>query len=310
MRIAILGAGGVGGYLAHRLIGAGHRVSILARGRHLEAIRSQGLALETADGARHVVHPETAHDDPAALPPADLAVISVKGQDLERLVPRLGPVLGAEGVALSFLNGVEAPDLVAARWGAERSLIGIARISSHITAPGQVTMATPSASFVVGALDGRQDRAPVPEIRAVFAEAGIAVPEVSDVRTDLWRKFIVLTAFAAITAGARTEIGPALAQPALSTLLDRLVAETVAVAEARGVPLPHDIAETSGASLRALAPHMRASLAHDLAEGKPLEIDWLSGAVARLGAELGVATPAHATVAALLAPYRDGARPV
>jgi len=305
MQIAIIGAGGVGGYLAHRLIEAGHEVSILARGRHLAAIRDAGLVLDAGDGGR-AAKPALATDDPGALGASDLVIVAVKGQDLPPLIPRLGPVMGDAGIALPFLNGVDAPDMLARAFGPDRALIGTARISAYIDGPGRVRQVTEHASFTFGTLEGRQSVAPVPAIREAFEAAGITAPAHPDLRVELWQKFIALTAIAAVTAASRCDIGRAMATPELKALLGRLMEECVAVGRARGIAVPEGVVAKSMAFMATLPPEMRASLAHDLAAGKPLELDWLSGAVVRLGDEVGVDAPAHRTVTALLALYRAG----
>lgn len=307
MRVVVIGAGGVGGYLAHRLASAGHAVGVIARGAHLAAIRADGLTLLAPDGSRSTVQPAIATEDGAAAGPADLAIFAVKGQDLDGAIATARPALADGGHALSMLNGVEGPDRLAAAFGADRALIGIARISSVIEAPGVVRQVTAMASFTVGDHEGRQDRPPVPAIRALFSAAGIDTPACADVAADLWRKLSNLAPIAAVTAGARTDIGTARSSPALRALLEDLIAEVLAVAAARGIALPSDTAARGMAAIDRLPAEMRASLAHDLAAGKPLETDWLSGAVVRLGADAGVAAPAHQAVAALLAPYRNGA---
>lgn len=305
MRIAIIGAGGVGGYLAAKLVAAGQEVAILARGRHLDAIRQDGITLDDR-GMVSTARPALATADPGEIGRCDLAVIAVKGQDLEALLPMLAPILDGGGVALPFLNGVEAPDILALAYGEDRALIGTARISAVIDAPGRVKKVTEHAVFTFGDREGRQDQEPVPAIRAVFAEAGIDAPGHEDVRVDLWQKFVLLTPAAATTAGARTTIGQVRATPETRALYETLAAETIAVARARGIRLPDDQLAQVMATLDRLPGEMRASLAHDLAAGKRLETDWLSGAVVRLGGEAGVETPAHRTVAALLAPWREG----
>ena len=308
MRVAVIGAGGVGGYIAHRLAAHGVEVAVLARGAHLDAIRERGLTLVEADGTEETQRVAAASDRGEDLGTADLAVFAVKGQDMAGAIEAARPVLAEGGHALSLLNGVDGPDMLAEAFGRERALTGIARISAVIEAPGRIAKVTRWAGFIIGDRDGRQDRKPVPEIRRLWEEAGITVPGKADVTVELWLKFVQLTALAAVTAGARCDIGTARTEPDLRALIADLIRESVAVAEARGIRLPADTVETTLDSLDRLPGEMRASLAHDLAAGKPLETDWLSGAVARLGAASGVATPAHRTVAALLAPYRDGAQ--
>lgn len=310
MRIGIIGAGGVGGYLAHRLCGAGHEVAVLARGAHLAAIRDRGLTLADTGGAAPVtIRPALATEDPGEIGAVDLAVFTVKGQDMEDAVAASAPLMAGGGHAISFLNGVEGPDVLARAVGRERTLQGIARISAVIEAPGTIRKFTEFANYIIGDMDGRQDRAPVPEIRALFEAARIGAPDCADVTEALWAKFVGLTALAAITAGARTDCATMQEVPELRELIDELIDECIAVAEARGVSLSPGVKADTIEFIATLPGGMRASLAHDLSAGKRLETDWLSGAVARLGAEFGVATPVHRTVAALLAPYRDGGYP-
>lgn len=305
MQFAIIGAGGVGGYLGVKLAAAGNEVVVLARGAHLAAIRERGLTLIDTDGET-TVQPAVASDDGAALGVADVAVFAVKGQDLAGAIEAARPAIGPQTLALPFLNGVEAHLMLAEAYGPERAAIGIARISAFIEAPGVVRKATPGADFLIGGLDGAQTDARVIRTIAAFRAAGITAPERRDVRIDLWQKFVFLTAVSATTAGARVDLRTVRETAELWALFHRLAEEAAAVARARGVGLTPDAAERAVAAARQMPGEVRASLAHDLAAGKRLEIDWLSGAVVRLGREAGVDAPSHAAVAALLAPWREG----
>ncbi len=171
-----------------------------------------------------------------------------------------------------------------------------------------IRKATPRANFLIGGPDGRQDAPAVARIVEAFRAAGITAPERRDVRVDLWQKFVFLTALSATTAGARVDLGTVRGTPELWALFGRLADEAAAVARAQGVALGEDAADRARGVAGEMPDEVRASLAHDLAAGKRLEIDWLSGAVARLGREAGVEAPCHAAVAALLAPWRDGDR--
>lgn len=307
MRYAIIGAGGVGGYLAVKLAAAGQEVAVLARGAHLEAIRERGLTLRDGE-TETTIQPTAASDDGAELGSADVAIFTVKGQDLAGAIESARPVLGPETLALPFLNGVEAPGILAEAFGPARAAVGIARISAYIESPGVVRKATPSADFLIGGHDGGQDDPRIGRALDEFRAAGILAPERRDVRLDLWQKFVFLTAVSATTAGARCDLGTVRGTPELWSLFRRLVEEVAAVARACGVAMDPDAADRAVAAAEKMPADMRASLAHDLAAGKRLETDWLSGAVVRLGRESGVETPSHAAVAALLAPWRDGAR--
>ncbi len=302
MRIAIVGVGGVGGYLAGRLIGAGAEAALLARGRHLEAIRDRGLTLREPEGAT-LHRPAAASDDPAALGPADAVVVAVKGQDLGAL--DLRPLLGPETILLPLLNGVEAQDRLDAALGAGRSLVGVARISATITAPGEVTRHSGWARFEIGERDGA--RTPrLLRLRDALAAAGVETSLPADPMLALWRKFLMLGPFAGVTAGARCDAAAIRAVPALTALYSRLVAETAALGRAGGVALTAADEDAVMANLSTLPGDMRASMAWDLAAGKPLEVEWLTGAVVRLAARHGLPVPASETVAALLAPHAAG----
>ena len=305
LRYAVIGTGGIGGYIAARLVAAGADVAVLARGAHLSAIRDKGLTLRDADG-EITVDPAVATDDGEELGAADVTIFAVKGQDLATAIEAARPAIGPETLALPFLNGVEAHSLLAGAYGADRALVGIAHISALIAGPGVIQKASPFADFYIGGLDGRQDAPRVAEIIGNFRAAGIGAPDRKDVLVDLWQKFVFLTALSGTTAGARADIGTVRDTPELWALYRRLAEEAAAVGRARGVALAEDAIDKAVYFAERLPAEVRASLAHDLAAGKPLEIDWLSGAVARLGREAGVETPSHAAVAALLAPWREG----
>ncbi|HUS53051.1 MAG TPA: 2-dehydropantoate 2-reductase [Thermohalobaculum sp.] len=305
MKFAIIGAGGIGGYLAAKLVAAGAEVAVLARGAHLAAIRDNGLTLREPEG-EVTVRPAIATDDGAELGVADVAIFAVKGQDLAAAIEAARPAIGPQTLALPFLNGVEAPALLADAFGADRSLIGIARISAFIAGPGVIQVATPWAEFLIGGPDGRQDAPRVAEIIGDFRASGIVAPERQDVRIDLWQKLVFLTALSGTTAAARADLGTVRKTPELWALFRRLAEEAASVGRARGIALADNAVEMAIQTIEKAPDDVRASLAHDLGAGKRLETDWLNGAVVRLGAEVGVEAPAHATIAALLAPWREG----
>ena len=305
MRVAIIGAGGIGGMLAVRLTLAGNAVSVLARGGHLAAIRKKGLTLRLPSETL-IAHPAVATDHGEELPPGDLVIVAVKAQDLTTAMEEMDHAMSGGGLALPFLNGVEATDLLARRFGEDRVLMGIARISSIILEPGVIAQVTPFARFTIGTAEGRQNDPRITQIRRVFAEAGIDAPECPDVRVDLWRKFALLAAFSGTTAAARADAGAIARTPELAALFLGLAREVTVLGQAMGVDLPDTLPEEVLDFTLGVPAEMRASLAHDLDAGKPLEVDWLSGAVPRLGAAHGLRAPANEAIAAVLAPWRHG----
>ena len=303
MRIAIVGVGGVGGFLASRLAKAGADLAVLARGEHLAAIQRRGLRLKEPSG--ETVTPLEAYGGADEIGAADLVVFAVKAQQLAKAIDDAGPLMAGEGLALPFQNGVDAPDMLAAAFGKARTLTGVARIFATIGGPGLIDKVSPFATFTIGDIEGRQAVPAVEPIRALFENAGIDVPDCADVKVELWEKFVLMNAVSGVTAAARCDIGTARAHPETWSLFRALVEETAAVGAARSIELG-GVVDKVMAVAEAIPSDLRASQAHDLEAGKPLEVDWLSGAAARIGAELGVPTPASAAVAALLAPWRDG----
>ncbi|MSU91058.1 2-dehydropantoate 2-reductase [Rhodobacteraceae bacterium 2CG4] len=304
MRTAIIGAGGIGGYLGANLLGADRPVTLIARGAHLRAIREQGLRLSEPEGDT-LVRPEVT-DDPSGAGQADLVILAVKGQDLPRAIELARPLVGGGTRLLPFQNGVEASDLVAEAYGRDAALTGVARILANITAPGVVTRYGDIRSFTIGDAQGRQDDPLVAGLRATLKAAGVLVPDCADVRVDQWTKFLMFNAISSLTAAARCRLDEIQQTPELWDMAARLVAETAAVARARGVALPAEAEEKVIAAMAAMPPEARASTAHDLEQGKPLEIDWICGAVARLGEAAGVQTPLSRVCHAILSPWKHG----
>lgn len=306
MRFATVATGAVNGYLAARLAAAGREVACLARGAHLEAIRERGLTLETGGGTT-VARPAAASDDPAALGPADVVLFAVKAQDLETVAPLCRPLMGPETVVIPFLNGVEASARLEAMLGEGRVLEGLCQISVFVTGPGTIRQTGDFARFRFAERDGtRSERALA--IAEAMAVEGIAAGVPEDVTRELWIKFMFLASFAGVTAAARCDAAEIRARPELGALLEDCVGEIGRLARAEGVALTESDQTDALGFIRGLPDAMKASQANDLAAGRPLEVDWLSGAVARLSARHGLSAPAHRTLHAVLSPFRDGRR--
>src|SRR5688500_4021135 len=298
MRFIVIGAGGVGGCFGGELARAGHDVTMFARGAHLDALRRKGLTVRVPDG--EFLAQVAATDDVADLPDADVAIIAVKSYSLTAVIPvaRTAAVRGAHVVPL--LNGVTAADeLIAGGVPRETVLGGIARVSALRVAPGIVERRSDFQSVVVGELGGGlSDRATT--IAEVFSGAGIDARASDAMEVELWQKFVFITAMAAVCGLARASIGPLREAPGGRKLIERAVGEVVAVGRARGVPLPSDEAPRTCAYIDTLPAAMRPSFLLDLESGGATELDTLSGAVARLAADLGLECPIHETATAAL----------
>ncbi len=304
MKIAVVGAGGVGGYFGARLAAAGSDVALVARGAHLAAMQERGLAVLSPLGDVYL-EKVNATDDPARVGPVDVVLFAVKLYDTESAGARLQPLLGPGTVVVSLQNGIDSEDRLAAVIGAERVAGGIAYISATIDAPGVIRHLNRQAKLAFGELGGRVSPRLEP-LLAACRRAGFDAELSPAIETAIWEKFVFLAALAAATGAARLPIGPLLADADARALIADAMREVVAVGQAKGLALDAAIVDRALAFMRTLPPDMKASLAHDLDKGNRLEVEGLSGAVTRLGASLGVATPVHRTIYALLKLHGGG----
>lgn len=304
MKIAVMGAGGVGGTYGVLLAETGHDVHIVARGAHLAAIRAKGLRVEGVRGER-VIRPSSATDDPRAIGPADLVLFAVKLWDTEGAAELCRPLLGADTAVLTLQNGVDGPEILSRALGARHVMAGATSIFATIAAPGVIRQPDPVQRIIFGELDGRIT-ARAEAIRAAGQRAGIEMILSDRVRVELWRKFVYLTALSGMTCYTRGPIGPVRENPETRRMLEDAMAEAIAVGRAKGVALLDGLLEERMGLALGLAPTMRASMLHDLEHGNRLELPWLSGAVVRMGEETGVPTPTHRRIVEALRPFAGG----
>lgn len=304
MRIVVIGAGGVGGSFGAMLQQAGADVTFMARGAHAEAMRRDGLRVAFPDREIRLRPVRVLAPDEAAAP-CDIVLVTVKMYDLEPVAPALRPFLGPETAVIPLQNGIEAPDILARHLPASNVRAGVARIGAAIEAPGRIRVTTPFAVLRFGERSGgpsqRLDR-----FEALCTCAGIDGRQVADIDRELWSKFAFLAPFATVTAHARSPIGAVRDDPGLWATFGRLLAEAVAVARARHAPLDEDFEAKTLAFVRGLPAGMTSSMATDLEAGRRLELDWLTGAVVRLGREAGVPVPETGRLYEALRPFRDG----
>ena len=304
MKIAMMGSGGIGGYFGARLAEAGEDVAFIARGPHLRAMREKGLRVESQLGDVHLAA-VTASDDPAQIGPVDCVIFGVKSWDSEDAARAALPMIGPATVVVSLQNGVEAAAAIAPVIGRQHLIGGIAFNAAAIAEPGVIRHVGTLARIVIGEIDGRSsDRAEA--LAAACRRAGIAGEASEDIVRAIWEKFVFLVGLSATTCFYRQSIGSVREDPERRTMLVDVMAETVAVGRAKGAELSPGYADDRLAFIDGLPAEMGASMLHDLEAGNRLELDWLSGAVVRMGEELGIATPANSAVYEALAPYREG----
>jgi 2-dehydropantoate 2-reductase len=302
MRIAMMGAGGVGGYFGGRLAAGGFDVTFIARGRHLEAIRNNGLRIDSRDIGDAIIDPAVATDAPTDVGVVDYVIVGVKLWDTEDVGRAIAPMIAPDTTVLSLQNGVECDDTLASVVGAEHLIGGVAFIASSIREPGVIEHIGTMQRVVVGERAGGSSPR-VEALQQMMLQAGITAETSEDIERTIWEKFVFLVGLSATTTMLRTTLGPIREDPENRKLLLNIMRETVAVGRAKWIDLPDDYADDRLAFADGLPADMTSSMHHDLNAGNRLEVAWLSGAVARFGDEVGVATPINQTVFAALRPH-------
>ena len=300
MHIAVVGAGAVGGYYGAGLARAGERVSVIARGAHLRAIRERGLLIWSPLGD-HTVRVE-AEAEPARVGPVDLVILAVKTYSNPQIVPELPALCGPETIVLTLQNGVGSADEIADAVGEERVLAGTTYVATAIVAPGVIQQTGTHRRVILGEAFGFRTATSsrAAHVAALLSRADVQAEAVPDGRVPVWEKLIYLATFAAFTGVSRQPAGAIWSDPIGRQAFLAVAAEVEAVARAEGVPVAPDIVPRMIAYLDALPPDTRSSLLIDLQQNKPIEVEALQGEVVRRGHELGVPTPGMTALYAAL----------
>jgi 2-dehydropantoate 2-reductase len=292
MKIVMMATGGVGGYYEARLAAGGHDVYFIARGAHLAALRTNGLKLISANGDLHLrsVH---ATDEPATVGTADIVIFAVKQYDTETAAKLVVPVIGDETAVISIQNGMDPRERLKSIVGREHVMGGTTYITgAKAISPGTITHTGTIARLVFGEYDGSVSMRGERFLDACKT-AGIDAVFSADISKEMWAKFALLSAFSGVSSMLRKAAGPIMGDPDTRKLLKDAIAETVAVAKAKGIDLGDDYVAKHGDFYGSIPPDTKSSMLMDLENGRRIELNWLSGAVAQFGDELGVPTPTH-----------------
>ncbi len=305
MKIAVMGAGGIGGYVGGRLAEAGEEVYFIARGAHLEAIRTSGLRIESAHGDVHLTDAR-ATEDPVDVGRVDLVLFTVRLADTDQAAAALVPMMTPSTHVITLQNGIDSADMIS-RYAPRRQIAaGIIYIAGYIASPGVITNPGGAHHMTIDALNGD-------EMMAAFFAAcdratGNEASPTNEAEKVVWQKFIALAASSGITSITRLPIGAVYEHADAVAFMGQLLDENIAVAKASGQDFAPAMADRIIEFFRNQPYEQESSMLVDIENGKPLELPWLSGRVRQLGLELGVATPANAAVWAALCPYVAGRR--
>jgi 2-dehydropantoate 2-reductase len=305
VKIAIMGSGGVGGYFGALLHRAGEPVWFIARGEHLRAMKATGLRVTSVLGDFTIQ--AAAVDDPVEVGPVDLVMFGVKSYDTEAAAEFMKPMVGPATTILCLQNGVDNEEKLAAIYGERAVLPGVVHIFSVVSAPGMIAQTGGPRKITFGEPDGSI----TPRVQGmfeVFKKAEINSHVSTRILADLWEKFLLICALGGMTAVTRLSIGEIQRCPESWAMLRAVMEEVAAVACSRGIAISADAVEQALRFTASMPAGGRASLYHDLAAGRRLELDALPGAVIRYGEAAGVPTPMNLAIYAALKPHDMKAR--
>ena len=298
MKVAVLGSGGIGGFLGGALARASNDVWFIARGKHLQALRGRGLIIESVSIGNFELK-VNATDKPADVGEVDLVLFCVKSYDTEPALKQMNPLIGKDTLALSFQNGVDNEDKIGGAIGEEHILAGVISVESYIAEPGKIVQSWGPARTAFGEMSGQITQRSR-RILEAFRKAGLKV-ELSDrIKEILWEKFLFICASGGVCSVARSSIGQVLDFEATRELFAATMKEVEAVARAKGIDLSKNIVTNTLALSDAIRKEMKPSMLRDLEEGKRLEVDALNGTISRFGRQLSVSTPVNDFIYACL----------
>ena len=302
MKIAVMGTGGVGGYFGGMLARAGHEVTFVARGAHLQAIRERGLRVESVNDGDFTVAGQ-ALEDTAGAGAQELVLFTVKMYHNAAAIAATRPLLGPDSLVLTLQNGIDNGQQLVDAFGRERTLIGSCYLEGRIREPGVVTQGGPGmASF--GELEpGITERCQ--RLLAVFQEAGWRVDLQENMPGMLWKKFSYLAGSAAVGAASNSVFGEMRAIPETRAIIQGAIAEILDVGRAWGAPIMDDSLEWAMTSLDNFPAAGMSSLGKDFLEGRPVELEGLTGTAIRMARQVGVPTPINDTLYAILKPWAN-----
>jgi 2-dehydropantoate 2-reductase len=304
VRVAVMGAGGTGGFYGGLLARAGDDVTFIARGPHLEAIRARGLTVKSRLAGDFVI-PARATADPRELGPVDLVLFCVKTYDTQAAATLVRPAVGDDTVIVSVQNGIDNDEQIARIIGRGTTICAAAQVNAHVEHPGVIAQTAGAGRLIFGAdaggLGPRNER-----LYEHCKDAGIVAELQPDIKVVLWSKFMFICAFSGVTALTRLSIGPILACPETTAMFRQAMTEVEAVARAEGVALGEGGPDRGVKMSAALEPWAKGSMAHDLAMERRLELESLNGTVVRFGRGKGVPTPINFAIYAALKPFVNG----
>lgn len=295
MRVAVMAAGGLASYYGALLAQNGHDVTFIARGAHLQAIRSNGLTVRSVHGDM-LIRPAKATENPAEVGPVDWIIFGVKTYDTESAARAMRPMVGPNTAVFTFQNGVEAYEEIGKVIGMDKVLVAPTQVVSNIVSPGVIEQKSPFRNTTVGEVVKEGITPRVEQFVAELKKTGVTATAAEDGRKPLWHKFVFIASTSGMSSLARSAPFDLFKLPEARCSLHEAMEEVYNVGKALDIPMDADIVERQYQFTLNLGAGQKPSMLLDVEQGKRLEIDALSGAVVRLGAAKQVATPVHQTI--------------
>jgi 2-dehydropantoate 2-reductase len=289
MRVAVLGAGAVGGYFGAKLAAAANEVAFIARGDHLAAMRRQGLIIESP-GKNLRIRDALFTDDPQAVGPVDLILFCVKSYDTESATQALSAMTGQQTLILSLQNGIDNADKIARLWGGQNTLAGVVYIGSKIRQPGTIEHSV-GGRIVFGALQGAI-QGETQAVERVLSSAGIPCETTKHIRHVQWRKLLWNAPFCAISCLTRSTVKEIVESDSLTKLALDCMMEVRDAAKTQDIDLDPVLFDETMNFSKTLGD-FKASMLQDLEAGKPLEFEAFNGIVVNLLQRAGKQAPTN-----------------
>jgi 2-dehydropantoate 2-reductase len=307
MRIAVFGAGAVGGYFGGRLAQGGLDVSFIARGKHLQAIKNKGLRVESICGNFNV-HPTAVTDDPSTVGEVDVVLLGVKAWQVQEAARAMQPMFGPHTFVVTLQNGVDAPTLFSDVLGPDRIVGGLCKLICLITKPGHLRHSGGDPYVAFGELDNRHSDRTERLFQAFSKTTGLTAEISANIWTDIWKKFLLMAPLSGLGSITRAPIGVFRHFPETRQMLLESIKEVFNLAMACNIDFPKMVVEETMEFIDAVPKEGTASMQRDIIEGRPSELNEQNGAVVRLGHAMGVQTPINAFIFYSLLPLEMRAR--
>ncbi len=292
MHIVIYGTGGVGGYFGTRLAEAGNKVTFIARGAHLKAMKEKGLYLKSYKGDAQLYPVDVTDDISKVTSPIDLILVAVKTWQLQEVAMSIKQAINSDTIVLPLLNGITNHEVLCKVLPQANVLGGLCKIVSKIESPGVIHHISYEPTIIFGELNN-QDTKRGQLLLEVFRKAGIKTYFSKDIVVDIWKKYLYISTVSAIGALTRSTIGEMLKVPQVKKMMRDTAEEIVSIAKAKGVKLPNDVIEKQFKIIESQPYDTTSSMQRDMMTGKPSELEAQNGTIVKLGELLGVPTPVN-----------------